>query len=175
MGKHLRSLVVGRNALLTALGAAQVTTIAAGPWGVEFRFPVDVKTRPRNELNSREHWAARHRRSRAQRDLAGFATVHALVEHARHMVDHVAERVHVSITWEAGPRCKRMDDDGLAASLKHVQDGVADALGIDDGDMDRISWTRLQTRGATSVAVRVEVPHAVSIKSTGATCESLAT
>ena len=32
-----------------------------------------------------------------------------------------------------------MDDDGLTASAKHVRDGVADWLGIDDGDQ-RLTW-----------------------------------
>ena len=34
---------------------------------------------------------------------------------------------------------QKMDDDGLSASFKHVRDGVADALKLDDGD-SRFSW-----------------------------------
>lgn len=32
-----------------------------------------------------------------------------------------------------------MDDDGLTISAKHVRDGIADWLGIDDGDK-RLTW-----------------------------------
>ena len=32
-----------------------------------------------------------------------------------------------------------MDDDNLATACKHIRDGCADALGIDDGD-SRIKW-----------------------------------
>jgi hypothetical protein len=41
-----------------------------------------------------------------------------------------------------GPRV--MDDDGLAASLKHYRDGVADALCIDDGDTGRLRFVNRQ-------------------------------
>lgn len=39
---------------------------------------------------------------------------------------------------------KVLDDDGLAASLKYFQDGVAKALNVDDGNTSKIRWTRKQ-------------------------------
>ena len=34
----------------------------------------------------------------------------------------------------------KMDDEGFAASAKGIRDAVADALGLDDGDMERIEF-----------------------------------
>ena len=56
----------------------------------------------------------------------------------------------------------KLDDDNLTGSAKHVRDGIADALGIDDGD-PRITWVVEQAkftgahRGGYSCAVRIEV------------------
>lgn len=36
-------------------------------------------------------------------------------------------------------RSQRMDDDNLTRSLKATRDGIADALGFDDGD-ERVEW-----------------------------------
>jgi hypothetical protein len=61
----------------------------------------------------------------------------ALVHHSRMpaliAIDH---GVTITITRRGG---RRMDDDGLTISAKHVRDGVADWLGIDDGDK-RLTW-----------------------------------
>lgn len=40
-----------------------------------------------------------------------------------------------------------MDDDGLAASNKGVRDGIAAALGIDDGDRARLRFVYGQRKG----------------------------
>jgi hypothetical protein len=40
-----------------------------------------------------------------------------------------------------------MDTDGLAASQKGVRDGIAAALGIDDGDVDRLRFRYAQRKG----------------------------
>jgi hypothetical protein len=52
-----------------------------------------------------------------------------------------------------------MDDDGLASSLKAVRDGVAQAVGIDDGDRARLRFRyeqRKVPRGGFGVEVRIE-------------------
>ena len=41
----------------------------------------------------------------------------------------------------------RMDDDGLAASCKGTRDGIAEALGIDDGDLERLNFVYRQRKG----------------------------
>jgi len=49
-----------------------------------------------------------------------------------------------------------LDDDNLAASAKHIRDGVADALGIDDGDQASARWSYRQSRGPFGARVRFE-------------------
>ena len=53
-----------------------------------------------------------------------------------------AHAITVTLTRIA-PR--KFDGDGVVASCKHVRDGVADALGIDDGD-ERITWLYAQRK-----------------------------
>jgi hypothetical protein len=51
-----------------------------------------------------------------------------------------------------------MDDDGLAASQKGVRDGIAEALGVDDGSsVIRFRYAQERApRGTFSVRVRIE-------------------
>jgi hypothetical protein len=52
---------------------------------------------------------------------------------------------------------RALDSDNLASGLKAARDGVADALGVDDGS-SRIEWRYAQQRGkAGEYAVRVEI------------------
>ena len=51
----------------------------------------------------------------------------------------------------------RMDADNLAGSGKHVQDGICDALGIDDGS-ERVRFSYAQEIGVRwGVRVEIEV------------------
>lgn len=100
---------------------------------------VDIPVRLVNGLNSREHWAARARRAKTQRSAAKLAmrsrcdwTDECAMR--RHIAD--GGRLSVTIVRRGG---RRMDSDGLIASAKHVRDGVADWIGIDDGD-ERVTW-----------------------------------
>jgi hypothetical protein len=50
-----------------------------------------------------------------------------------------------------------LDTDNLASGLKAVRDGVADALGVNDGS-SRLTWRYAQERGKPrEYAVRVEI------------------
>lgn len=79
-----------------------------------------------SESNMREHWAAKHRRSKEQRNIA----------HYRTLVDIRLQPEPVKpwriVLTRIGK--KRLDTGNLPAALKAVQDGICDALGIDDGD-----------------------------------------
>ncbi len=68
----------------------------------------------------------------------------------------------VSLTRIRRRSAKPLDDDNLRTSLKAVRDGVADALGIDDGDTKRLRFTYAQEPGS-DFGVRIQ------IKSTGGT------
>jgi hypothetical protein len=97
--------------------------------------------------NKREHWTRSSSRAKSQR---GDAYRLALVAfYPRPTLPAV-----VTITRVA-PRA--LDSDNLAISAKHVRDGIADAMGIDDRD-ERVEWRYEQAKGAPrAYATRVTV------------------
>lgn len=106
--------------------------------------------------NQREHWAKKATRARMQRGVAKLA-----LEGIKHrawpgtqLFIARGEGVVVALTRVA-PRA--LDDDNLRAAAKSVRDGVADWLGIDDGD-ERIEWLYAQERGKPrEYAVRIRI------------------
>ena len=110
------------------------------------RMPI----RTRSEMNLREHWAKTHKRRKEQRWLT-YALVSALVDE-----NEIGEwpKIHVTLCRIA-PR--NLDTDNLAASMKAVRDGVADALERDDGDTS-ITWEYRQCQlGKCEYAVHVSL------------------
>lgn len=97
---------------------------------------VSVPVRTRSEANLREHWAKRARRVKKQRNAARMLVRAAIT--SRPSGNLTVRLVRIA------PR--KLDSDNLASSLKAVRDGVADALGIDDGD-ERIRWQYAQGKG----------------------------
>jgi len=83
-----------------------------------------------NALNSREHWRTENKRAGEQRGLACAQTRSRIPKKFSHPY-------RVTIT-RTGP--KALDDDGLAASAKHVRDGISDALSVNDGDTKKIRF-----------------------------------
>ena len=94
-------------------------------------FPIHT----RSEANLREHWAKKAQRVRAQRN-AAFLMLWASEITIRGSTEITITRI--------APR--RLDDVNLLSSIKAVQDGVCDALGIDDGD-PAITWHYSQLKG----------------------------
>jgi len=94
-----------------------------------------VPVRLVNALNQREHWRVRAKRAKEQR-LAARVSLAKALPHWFATRDMPAGGATITITRRGG---RRMDDDGLTASAKHVRDGIADYLGIDDGDL-RLTW-----------------------------------
>ena len=84
--------------------------------------------------NQRLHHMARHRLLDGHKGTA-FAAVRVLGRGLK-------PPLTISLT-RIGPR--RLDPDNLAGSFKGVQDGVALALGVDDGD-ERVTWSYGQRR-----------------------------
>ena len=110
---------------------------------------IEIPVRTWSEPNVRAHWAQRARRAREQRRVARAYARAALAGQVRPCAP-----LTVTLTRLAA---RRLDSDNLAASLKAVRDGVADALGWDDGD-DRLSWRYAQEKlPRGQYAVRVEV------------------
>jgi len=133
-------------------------------WLDTFRFTA----RTVSEANSHTHWRERQRRAKAQR---GAAACYMWI-FAPELRDHftrnpeTAQPLRVTLTRIA-PRA--LDSDNLAGSQKHVRDGIADGLGIDDRD-PRVEWAYAQRRGASreyAVEVRIEPRPPLEADATG--------
>jgi len=106
---------------------------------------VSLPLRTRSLANMREHWAKRAKRSRNERALARLVLSRSQTPNPP---------LVVTLTRVA-PR--KLDTDNLAGALKSVRDGVADWIGIDDGD-SRVEWVCSQKPGGVRIyAVEVEV------------------
>lgn len=82
--------------------------------------------------NGRAHWRRKHADAKELKSAARWATVNALYAKAAGdgLIGVSPLTLHWLVAWERGR--KRMDQDNLIASLKAAQDGIADALGLDD-------------------------------------------
>ena len=106
---------------------------------------VVVPVRLVSEANARGSWHGGASRAAAQRK--------AVVQALRAQPAHPALPVTVRIV-RAAPRA--LDDDNLQRAAKALRDGVADWLGVDDGD-PRVSWHYAQaTAREYHVVVTVE-------------------
>jgi hypothetical protein len=97
--------------------------------------------------NQREHWSKRSKRANTHRNITAAKCRFA-------GADRLVPPLRVELV-RCAPR--RLDDDNLRGALKNVRDGVADAIGIDDGD-PRIEWVYSQERACTvctGVKVRI--------------------
>lgn len=88
------------------------------------------------------------RRAREQRDLAKVATACAIPW--RHPL---AGRFAITIVRVGKGK---LDGDNLERACKHVRDGIADALRIDDGD-ERLAWTCSQRPKSKTYSVEIEI------------------
>ena len=104
---------------------------------VHFVLPFKLE----NLANKREHWGARARRAKLQRDGAHILTHEAL--HHERLAWNKDGRLRIDIV-RVGKNM--MDTDGLTISAKHIRDGIADELAVDDGD-PRLIWTYGQRIG----------------------------
>lgn len=105
---------------------------------MEFFVYIEIPTRTVSETNRRDHWRAKAVRTKKQRDLACCVA-------KRHIPQTLVGHVPTSIRMtRVSPR--RLDQGNVAAALKAVQDGVCDALGVDDGHPD-VAWMYDQKKG----------------------------
>jgi crossover junction endodeoxyribonuclease RusA len=74
-----------------------------------------------------KHWAAKYREAKKARGLAKSATMAALGTSVK------PGWAAAKLDWVLHPKTANMPDaDNAQAALKNYQDGIADALGIDD-------------------------------------------
>ncbi len=100
-----------------------------------------------SEANAHEHWRNRQKRAKAQRAAAKAALGPD--------VKGPPPPYLITIT-RIGPR--ELDSDNLAGSAKHIRDGVADWLGMNDNDK-RLTWEvkhRSEGRGVYACEIVIE-------------------
>lgn len=102
-----------------------------------------------SEANTHTHWRERQRRAKAQRQAAGFAVLQAIRSASSEPIEMPLRVTLVRIS----PR--QLDGDNLQGALKHVRDGVADAIGVDDRDR-RYTWNYAQ-ESARQKGVRIVI------------------
>jgi hypothetical protein len=98
-------------------------------------FFVPVKTV--SEANAHEHWRVRQKRAKHHRWSARFAAEHASIAPKEYPITVRMTRVCA----------RKLDSDNLSGSCKHVRDGIADWLGVDDGRDDLVTWEYAQSIG----------------------------
>lgn len=87
-----------------------------------------------SEANIRSHWRVKAIRVASHREIASTML-------RKHQPPPAPAKITIT---RIAPR--ELDDDNLASGAKATRDGVADWLGIDDGDK-RLSWRYNQRRG----------------------------
>ena len=100
-------------------------------------------------LNEREHPQAKAKRVAQERGVTRLACNAPCAQFRA----RPPERMTITLT-RIGP--KAFDSDNNVGALKHVRDGVADALSLDDAD-PRLTWVYLQDCRERRYAVRIEL------------------
>jgi hypothetical protein len=101
---------------------------------------VNVRTPP--GLNAREHWRARARRVKAERESAAWA-----------LIGKPKPPTPCSVRLTRYAPSNGLDDDNLAGALKAIRDAVADWLGIDDKHADQVRYVYAQERAPWGVGI----------------------
>jgi hypothetical protein len=122
-------------------------TGGAGESVVTFTIPVHTVSEANRA--SHEHWRKRQRRAKEQRTFTRQGVWAYAVP--------TAWPLPCTIKLTRIAPSNGLDSDNLPVSMKHVRDGIADAMGIDDRD-PRVTWECAQKRGERGqYAVKVEV------------------
>lgn len=124
-----------------------------------FRLTFVVPLAVVSAANTREHWAAKHRRVRAER-------VAVRCELQNVPATPYFDRVTVTLTRLGG---RTWDDDNNVSGLKATRDEVANWLHYDDGS-DRMTFVyRQEPGGPRGVRIEIESVPPVAPLRTGAT------
>jgi hypothetical protein len=107
---------------------------------------IELPIRTYNTANCRWHWAQKAKYAKQCRSHAFLAVRCA-------GISKPPEGAFVVRLVRIGK--KRMDTDGLAISFKGIRDGIAAAMGVDDGNL-RITWQYEQEIGK-QYAVKITI------------------
>jgi hypothetical protein len=110
--------------------------------------------RTESEANLRENWHVKAKRVRMQRQITRV-TIEQECKKGRWQDNDLPGSTYTITLTRIAPR--PLDTDNLARSFKAIRDGIADALGIDDGSK-RLMWNYAQEKGPPKrYAVRIEI------------------
>lgn len=104
-----------------------------------------------SEANKHTHWRDRQKRAKGQHQFACLLTGPP-IRAAGIVPGEFKEHLVITLT-RLSPQ--QLDSDNLAGSTKFVQDGVAEALGVDDRD-PRLTWVYKQEK-CKEYGVRVDI------------------
>ena len=107
---------------------------------------VPIRTVP--GLNAREHWRARSRRVKAEREATAWALLIAM---RPDKATKPQPPCIVRLTRVAPSN--GLDDDNLPGALKGVRDQIAEWLGVDDKHRERVRYEYAQRRGPWGVEI----------------------
>lgn len=79
----------------------------------------------------RKHWRVYQPAIKADRAAGAALTLEAVPPMARQLVKVGNDTIPMTVTFYP-PDARRRDDDGMISAFKHMRDGIADALGVDD-------------------------------------------
>jgi len=121
------------------------------------QFTVTLPIYARSEANNRDNRFVKAKRAKEQRGVVR-AMVHGNASGVLKLAKLItpAPAFTVTLTRVHRKSARPLDDDNLRGSLKAVRDGVADALGIDDGEIRRLRFSYAQEPGR-DYAVRIEI------------------
>ena len=110
-----------------------------------------------SESNSREHWSVKNRRANGSKSkkkpTLGQRQTVCLVLRSKATKPAIPCMIRLT---RIAPR--KLDQGNIAAAFKHVQDGCADWIGIDDRHDELVKYEYLQERsGPNEYAVKIEV------------------
>ena len=102
-----------------------------------------------SESNTRGYWTKHFKRHQAQR--GDFKLIVGA------LVRGVDYPVNVILEYHGLEGKMLMDDGNIGAAFKHVQDGIADAIGVDDGNRKFWKWSYTQVNDAPKARTFVVV------------------
>lgn len=79
----------------------------------------------------RKHWRSYQPAIKSDRKTGADLTCLALPLRAKKAIAATEGKIAMVVTFYP-PDARRRDDDGMISAFKHLRDGIADALGVDD-------------------------------------------
>ena len=119
--------------------------------------PLVLPIRIESESNLRQHWSKRNRRANGSKAKGILGQRPTVCLACRAHFERPTIPCTIRLTRIA-PR--KLDQGNIAAAFKHVQDGCADWLGIDDRRDDLVKYEYLQEQKSKTYGVRIEIVEA---------------